>query len=179
MKSGTRRTPSTKAPSPSLGNLRKVRSLVAGESNVEEASYVSLHLTYLGDLVRLINEGISWTYVGRLAADMGVPRAQVTNMLVPDRMRGKRRPSARARLTPREGELVLGLARLIGQVQHIVDSQGDDAAKAFNAAHWVAQWIEEPLPALGGALPASYLNTTTGQQLVSALVTQMVSGAYA
>lgn len=49
------------------------------------------------------------------------------------------------------------IARLIDQVQRIVDESG--RPEGFNATKWVKRWICEPLPALGGRTPASCLDT--------------------
>ena len=74
-------------------------------------------------------------------------------------------------------EHILGLQKLIGQVQLIVDEAGDP--DAFDAARWVAEWIEQPLPALANAKPADYVGTVEGQNLVAGILDRMQSGAYA
>lgn len=52
-------------------------------------------------------------------------------------------------------------------------------ADQFDAAKWVSNWLTAPLPALGGQTPASYMDTFEGQKLVSNLLAQAQSGAYA
>ena len=42
-----------------------------------------------------------------------------------------------------------------------------------------AQWLEEINPALGGKAPGEFLDTADGRELVSRLIAQMQSGAYA
>jgi uncharacterized protein (DUF2384 family) len=49
----------------------------------------------------------------------------------------------------------------------------------FPAAKWVAQWLKQPQPALGGKPPKSYLDTADGRDMVRNLLAQMESGAYA
>jgi putative toxin-antitoxin system antitoxin component (TIGR02293 family) len=80
------------------------------------------------------------------------------------------------RLTQDESERVLGLARLIGQVQSMVDESGDPAN--FDARKWTARWLGEPLPALGGARPLDLMDTMEGQGLVSDTLARIQSGAY-
>jgi hypothetical protein len=58
----------------------------------------------------------------------------------------------------------------------MVEESGDPAG--FDAAHWVADWLAKPLPALGGATPASYMDTFEGQKLVAELLSMSQSGAY-
>ena len=82
------------------------------------------------------------------------------------------------RLSSEDSARVLGLARLVGQVQTMVLASGA-APEDFNAAEWVAQWLQRPLPALGGRQPGELMDTTEGQNFVSDLLAQAQSGAYA
>ena len=50
--------------------------------------------------------------------------------------------------------------------------------EGFNAAEWVARWMDRPLPALDGQRPAELMDTSDGQALVSNIVARMQSGAY-
>jgi uncharacterized protein (DUF2384 family) len=49
----------------------------------------------------------------------------------------------------------------------------------FDAHKWIGDWLESPLPALGGLKPADYMDTMEGQEMVSTLLAQAQSGAYA
>jgi uncharacterized protein (DUF2384 family) len=69
------------------------------------------------------------------------------------------------------------MAKLVGQVQAMVEQSGDPTG--FDAAKWVARWVNEPSPALGGKSPATYMDAVEGQELVFNLVARMQSGAYA
>jgi putative toxin-antitoxin system antitoxin component (TIGR02293 family) len=81
------------------------------------------------------------------------------------------------RLSPDHSERVVGLEHLIGQVQAMVK---DSAAPAdFNAGRWVGQWLDRPVPALGGAKPADFMDTLQGQALVSRLLAQAQAGVFA
>ena len=64
---------------------------------------------------------------------------------------------------------------------HCETSQVNESGEPqdFNAARWFAKWIEQPLPALANAKPSDYLDTLTGQRLVSSLLAKIQSGAYA
>ncbi|HUX91737.1 MAG TPA: MbcA/ParS/Xre antitoxin family protein [Gallionellaceae bacterium] len=68
-------------------------------------------------------------------------------------------------------------SKLVEQVQVMVDQSGDTTG--FDAAKWVARWIDEPSPALGGKKPASYMDTVEGQERVFNLIARMQSGTYA
>jgi len=81
-----------------------------------------------------------------------------------------------ANLSSEDSERVIGMVRLIGQVQAMVMESG---AADFDAARWTAAWLQEPVPALGGARPVDFMDTMEGQGIVSRLLSQMQSGAYA
>jgi uncharacterized protein (DUF2384 family) len=59
----------------------------------------------------------------------------------------------------------------------MVEESGDPTG--FDAGHWVADWLGNPLPALGGATPASYMDTFEGQKIVAELLSMSQRGAYA
>ena len=88
-----------------------------------------------------------------------------------------RKAKSNAPLSPAEGERVLGIGRLLGQVQAMVQESGDP--EGFDASAWLSAWMSAPVPALGGARPLDLMDTMTGQALVSQLLSQMQSGAYA
>lgn len=88
-----------------------------------------------------------------------------------------RKAKSQEALSPDESERVLGLAKLIGQVQAMVEESGD--ATGFDAKAWTAAWLRAPLPAFGGAAPADLMDTMEGQALVAETLARMQSGAYA
>ena len=59
----------------------------------------------------------------------------------------------------------------------MVEESGDP--RGFNAAPWVARWLEEPLAALGGRKPRELMDTAEGQAVVSNMLARAQSGAYA
>jgi putative toxin-antitoxin system antitoxin component (TIGR02293 family) len=80
-------------------------------------------------------------------------------------------------LSSGESERVLGIAKLVGQLEALVQESGNP--EGFDAAAWLSRWLREPVPALGGACPIDMVDTMEGQALVSAVLAQMQSGAYA
>ena len=67
---------------------------------------------------------------------------------------------------------------MIGQVEVMVAESGADA-ESFDAAAWVARWLDEVSPALGNKRPGEFMDTVAGQEIVSNLLAKMQSGAYA
>ncbi|MBK5913111.1 antitoxin Xre/MbcA/ParS toxin-binding domain-containing protein [Rhodocyclus purpureus] len=76
-----------------------------------------------------------------------------------------------------DSELMLAVMDMIEQVQKMVERSGD--ATGFDAAKWLATWIDTPNPALDGLPPSDYLDTHEGIQIVRRLLAQIESGAYA
>lgn len=66
---------------------------------------------------------------------------------------------------------------LVRQVEAMIGEAGDTCG--FDAAKWVNEWINLPVPALGNKTPASYMHTAEGQELVSTLLMQGQYGVYA
>jgi uncharacterized protein (DUF2384 family) len=66
---------------------------------------------------------------------------------------------------------------LIAQVQTMVEESGNP--NGFDAARWVQEWLQKPLPALGGKRPVEYMSTQEGRELVGRLLAMAQSGAYA
>lgn len=129
------------------------------------------------DQIEIIRDGISPDALKTMIQTMELSQEKVFSYLALSSATINRKIKREERLSPDESARVLGLASLIGQVQAMVERSGDP--QGFDAAKWVAGWIERPLPALGGEKPAAYLDTTTGQQMVAELLARMESGAYA
>ena len=88
-----------------------------------------------------------------------------------------RKARARQALSVVECERVIGFAKLVGQVQAMVNESG--GAAGFDAAKWVAGWLEKPMPALGGRTPGEYMDTAEGQYIVAGLIERARGGAFA
>lgn len=129
------------------------------------------------ELVRLVKEGAPATFVGLLADTMQQPRTQLISQLGLPSSTVRRRAAVKAKLNREETSRLVGMARIIGQVQAMVEESG--APADFDAGPWVARWMETPIPALGGSKPSEYMDTAEGQGVVSQLLSQMQSGAYA
>ena len=82
----------------------------------------------------------------------------------------------RSLLRPDEAERLMGLQRLIGQVEAVVRDRGDGSP--FGAGRWLADWLQRPNRALGGELPASFMDTAEGREQVGRLIGAQRSGSY-
>lgn len=149
----------------------------AAESFIQS---VAVHSFQAGARERIeeIRQGIPARRISELSGAMEVPKERLIDSLGLSRATVNRKASQGQSLSREESERVLGMQVLIGQVQAMVAGAGAEAAD-FDAARWLAQWLAQPLPALGGDTPASYLDTVEGQKLVARLLAMAESGAYA
>lgn len=127
--------------------------------------------------IAVIRQGMPANVVGELSSMLKVSKDSLIDTLGMSRATVHRKSKENKPLASDESERVLGIQALIGQVQTMVEQSGDPAG--FNAAEWVAGWLNSPLSALGGNTPASYMDTVEGQKYVANLLTMSQSGAYA
>jgi putative toxin-antitoxin system antitoxin component (TIGR02293 family) len=127
--------------------------------------------------ITLIRQGIPASTIGSLSARMGMSKESLLASLGLSRATISRKEKDAALLSKDESERVLGVQELIDMVQAMVEESGEPAG--FDAARWVANWLTQPLPALAGDTPASYMDTFEGQKLVAELLAMSQSGAYA
>lgn len=144
---------------------------------VRVSSFVALYRLSGIDRITLIKSGISPIAVGDMAKAMGVARETIAKTLGLSISTIDRKVKEAQPLSRDQGESVVGLAKLIGQVQAMVEQSGDP--EGFDAAQWVAQWLNRPLPALGNRPPSAFMDTAEGREVISDLVAMSQSGAYA
>jgi uncharacterized protein (DUF2384 family) len=165
--------------------------------------------------IDLIRAGLPARSVGRFAADLGISKEGVYELLGVTRATGKRWARDEKPLSPEATERAVFVAGLVQLVEDMIPEKfglsegsrgevrlseafvgesldhpdpmrrGTPVAMrlvendGFEAAKWVAQWLQAPQPALGGKPPKSYLDTADGRDMVRNLLAQMESGAYA
>jgi putative toxin-antitoxin system antitoxin component (TIGR02293 family) len=145
-------------------------------ARVNNDIFVAWHQAPLIDRVDLIKRGVNARMVGEIAQQLDMANTRLMKVLGMSAATVNRKAKANDVLSVEEGSRVVGVGRLIGQVTEMVQQSGDP--KGFDAAKWVADWIEHPVPALGNRKPSEFLDTIEGQQLVSQIVARMQSGAY-
>jgi putative toxin-antitoxin system antitoxin component (TIGR02293 family) len=129
------------------------------------------------DRVQIVKRGLPARYTTVLANGMYISKEKLYTTVGLARATVDRKVRADQRLNQDESERVMGIARLVGQAQSMVEESGGGAD--FDAAKWLAEWLDRPLPALGGKRPAEFMDTAEGRTLVSDLLAQQQSGAYA
>jgi len=164
-------TPETTATVARTGDLRD--AVLAGDFRaLEECTPL--------ERVALLRAGVPADLIPLLVEAMGISREQLYETVGLARSTGDRKLKKGQFFDVGQGEALLETARLIGQLQRMLEQSGDpDLPEAFSAARWFAGWLYDPLPALGGRAPAELMDTAEGRSVVSRLLLQMQTGAYA
>lgn len=141
------------------------------------AWFVQLFAMPATDRVAMAKRGVPAASISGLAQATGESKERVVALLGLSRATVDRKARASQALSVVESERVIGFAKLVGQAQSMVEVSGEPTG--FDAARWVAGWLEQPMPALGGRSPGQYMDTAEGQQIVSDLLERARGGAFA
>lgn len=125
----------------------------------------------------LVQHGVPAEILSTVARDMGIGDKEILDILQLRKASVRRKLAAHRPLYRDEASRVVGLLRLIGQVEVMVAASGDSTE--FSAAKWLASWLRIPNSALGGRLPADFMCLSEGRELLSDLLRQIQSGSYA
>jgi putative toxin-antitoxin system antitoxin component (TIGR02293 family) len=126
--------------------------------------------------VHLLRQGLPAATAKALLAMFGLPIGHLLAGLNIAVATFNRKVLQGGTLAPDESERVLGLMAMVDQVQRIVEESGNP--EGFDAARWLADWISEPVPALGGTRPLDWMDTMAGQTQVRQIIGRMQTGAY-
>lgn len=144
---------------------------------VEDAAIVSYGALTAVERIGRIKAGIPATEAKSILAGLGLGQAEGLKALNLSQATVNKKAKQNTVLAPDESERVIGVARLLDQVESMARESGYPAG--FDAAQWLAHWLRDPVPALGGRRPVDLMDTMEGQALVSTTLARMQSGAYA
>ena len=139
-------------------------------------AYVALFRASPEERIRMIKEGVPAAEAKRILFDLSISQSAAFEALRLSAATVNKKAARAEALSTSEGERVLGVAKLVGQLQVMVEESGDP--EEFDAAAWISRWLREPVPALGGQRPLDLLDTMEGQALVSGTLAKLQSGAY-
>ena len=129
-------------------------------------------------IIEIERQGIASSFIVDLSIRMDLPSSRMYAMLRIPSATAARKSAAGAVIDGRAGLAAMGMIKLLGIAQDIVQDSTSPEAEGFDTAKWLGQWIERPQPALGGQKPADFLDTPTGVEIVSQLLGAIRSGAY-
>ncbi len=140
-------------------------------------SYLALYRSSPVELIKLIRSGVPASRVKRIVSDLRLDQKSALRALNLKTATLNRKAMKNEPLSTGESERVIGMARLVGQLQSMVEESGDP--QGFDAPAWLSRWLREPLAALGGQQPLELLDTMEGQALLASILAKLQSGAYA
>lgn len=149
-------------------------------SSLKEAaglSYIAVYRASPLERIDMIRRGIPASEAKRMFADLPIGQGAGFKALNFSIATVNKKAKHGETLSPEESERIVGFARLVGQLEAMLQDSG--APADFDAGAWLARWLTEPLPAFGGARPADLVDTMEGQGLVAAALAKVQSGAYA
>ena len=153
------------------------KTVRARTAHQQGSRYAEIYRASPWERITWIRNGVPADGLVGTGEDMGFAKERMISLLNFARATVNRRIKTKEALPTEYSERVIGLQKLIGQVEVMVAESGDPAG--FNAARWIADWLERPVAALGNARPADFMDTIEGQEMVSSLLAKMQSGAYA
>ena len=143
----------------------------------ENFSYLGVYRASPFERIEMIKGGIPATEAKRIFADLAIGQGAAFKALRLSPATVNKKAKQDQILSPEETERVIGIVKLVGQLEAMIQESGNPAG--FDPAAWMARWLKEPLPAFGGVRPIDLIDTMEGQALVSTVLTQMQSSAYA
>ena len=142
-----------------------------------DLSFAAIYRVEPMDRIKLIRDGIPARYINVISDSMGITKETLFKFLNLPKSTIDKKSVANQMLPIEQGERLIGMAKLVGQVESIIAESGNP--DGFDAAKWVASWLGKPSPALGGEKPSAYLDTVSGQEMISDLLAKIQTGAYA
>jgi len=162
---------------PGRGTAARNGAPTAGRRLPTPLSYLAVFRASPLERIAMIKRGVLATDAKHVIADLSIAQGTALKALNLSQATVNKQAKQGQTLSPDESERVIGLARLVGQLEAIVQESGN--AQGFDATAWMSRWLNEQLPALGGVRPIDLMDTIEGQGVVSTALAQMQSGAYA
>ncbi len=90
-----------------------------------------------------------------------------------------RKKSQDAAINGAPGFAALTLRALLDRAQEVVQATvAPDRVDSVDVGQWLGEWLQTPMPALGGKCPIDLLDVPAGQAVVLRLLGSLDSGAY-
>lgn len=128
--------------------------------------------------VEIERNGVPGAFLEDLSRHLGLTATRTLEILGVPKSTAANKAAAGRLVAGSGGRAAVGMIRLLGIAEGIVENSTAEVARGFDAAKWLGTWIERPQPALGGHKPADLLDTPTGFDVVARLLGSLESGAY-
>ena len=157
--------------------LAKPAIVVSGNARQAPLSYLTVYRATPLERIDMIRRGIPAAEAKRIFSELSISQGAGFKALNLSTATVNKKAKHGDTLSPEESERIVGFAKLVGQLEAMIEDSGNPTN--FDARAWMARWLNEPLPAFGGTRPADLVDTMEGQALVSAALAKLQSGAYA
>lgn len=158
--------------------MSRPRSAVPGRKpRPLEMSYLGVFRASPLERIHMIKHGLPAAEAKRIIADLAIGQGAALKALNLSTATVNKKAKRAHTLSPAESERVIGVAKLVGQLEAMIQESGNPGG--FDVTAWMSHWLQEPLSSLGGARPIDLMDTMEGQALVSTALAQMQAGAYA
>ena len=128
-------------------------------------------------LFEAVEAGVPTYLVNVIAGATGEAVADVMDIIGVSQTTFRRKDEAKEPLPDVAGHRVMGFLRVAATLRRLLEESGDpDLLKDFDLEGWVAQWMREQLPELGGKTPAEMLRNPEGQRAVEQVLERMRGG---
>lgn len=129
------------------------------------------------ELFDAVEAGVPTDLVDVIAGATGQPAAAVIDMLGVSATTLRRKEEAGEPLPDVAGHRVMGLLRIAATLRRLLEDSGDpEALSTFDLDAWLARWMRQALPELGGKTPAELLRNPEGQRAVEQILERMRGG---
>ena len=124
-----------------------------------------------------VEAGVPTYMVNVIAGATGEAVADVMDIIGVSQTTFRRKEEANEPLPDVAGHRVMGFLRVAATLRRLLKESGDpELLKDFDLEAWVAQWMREQLPELGGKTPAEMLRNPEGQRAVEQVLERMRGG---
>lgn len=166
------RAPKSKQPRATVGvkvfiNKGKVTMVKGKAPKALEPFLASLHKPAI-EVIDRVRTGFDVSLVGKYAKRIGMPKEEFFVLIDLSRSTAHRMEQENKVMDRLRSDAFAGAARVIEKAREMLGS--DDATR---------KWLSTAVPALNFKTPQEWLDTSDGRQIVSSLLDQIQSGAYA
>jgi putative toxin-antitoxin system antitoxin component (TIGR02293 family) len=124
-----------------------------------------------------VEAGVPTYLVNVIAGATGEAASNVMDLIGVSQTTFRRKEEANEPLPDVAGHRVMGFLRVAATLRRLLEESGDpEQLKDFDLEGWVAQWMREQLPELGGKTPAQMLRNPEGQRAVEQVLERMRGG---
>jgi len=124
-----------------------------------------------------VEAGVPTYLVNVIAGATGEAVTNVMDIIGVSQTTFRRKEEANEPLPDVAGHRVMGFLRVAATLRRLLEESGDpEQLRDFDLEGWVAQWMREQLPELGGKTPAEMLRNPEGQRAVEQVLERMRGG---